>query len=67
MLVIYTCNVLGLKGAVTIACIVFLNVVTHFDRDSQDAFFYVLYRMIDTTVGIVLAVLINRIGFKENV
>ncbi len=65
IIVIYVCNFFGVKEATTIACIVFLNLVTNFNRDSHDAFLYVLNRMVDTTIGIIFGVLINRIDFKK--
>lgn len=65
IIVIYVCNFFGVKEATTIACIVFLNLVTNFDRDSRDAFLYVLNRMTDTTIGIIFGVLVNRIDFKK--
>lgn len=65
LVIVYLCNVFNVKEATTIACIVLLNVVTHFERGTHDAFLYVLFRMIDTTIGIVLAVFINKIQLPK--
>jgi len=57
---IYICNVINKKQAVSICCIVFLSIVANANRDVSDAFMYVLDRVIDTSIGIVLAMLVNR-------
>ncbi len=65
LMIVYLCNVFNVKEATTIACIVLLNIVTHFDRDIHDAFNYVFFRMLDTTIGILLAVFINMINIPK--
>lgn len=57
---IYLCVTLKLTGAVAICCIVFINVVLHTDRSSDGAFIYVFNRVIDTTIGIVCAGLVQQ-------
>ena len=65
LLIVYLCNVFNVKEATTIACIVLLNLITHFDRDNHDAFNYVFLRTLDTSIGIILAVIINRINIPK--
>lgn len=53
---IYLCNLLNLQGAIVIACVVFLSIMTH---NNHDPLFYSLGRLLDTFIGIVVALLIN--------
>lgn len=57
---IYLCVTLKLTGAVAICCIVFVNVVLHMDRTADDAFIYVVNRVIDTSIGIVCAGIVQQ-------
>ncbi len=60
LLLIYFCNIIDKKAAVAICCIVFLSIVANSNRDITNALGYVIDRVIDTSIGIVLAMLINR-------
>lgn len=60
LLVIYLCNVLGKSGAIPISCIVFLSIVANSNREIDSAFLYVLDRVIDTGIGVVSAMIIDR-------
>ncbi len=64
LFLIYICNVLGYRNSVVICCIVFLGIVTGFAGEASDIMYYVLNRMLDTIIGIGLAMVINRIGLK---
>lgn len=58
---ITVCLILRCKGSVAICCIVFLNIATHFERTIDSNVLYVVDRMIDTTIGILAAVLVNHL------
>ncbi|WP_102398675.1 FUSC family protein [Haloimpatiens massiliensis] len=55
--VIYFCNVLNKKSSITIACIVFLAIMTN--MKGQDPFIYSVTRLLETFIGIAIAVLVN--------
>ena len=63
LLPIYACNLIGRRDAVAISCIVFLSIAVNIDHTIRDAFPYVVNRMVDTGIGIVLAMLVNRFLF----
>ncbi|MBC8571445.1 FUSC family protein [Zongyangia hominis] len=65
LLAIYLCNILGRKDSAAICCIVFLNIATNFDRGIHNSLLYVMDRVIDTSIGIILAVLVNRFIFPR--
>lgn len=57
---IYFCNVIEKKEAVSISCIVFLSIVTNLNRGLENTEVYVFFRVIDTVIGIVWAVFVNK-------
>ncbi len=65
LILIYICNVLNKKNSVAICCIVFLSIVTNYSRNIPDTFLYVINRVIDTSIGIAIAILINRFIFPR--
>jgi uncharacterized membrane protein YgaE (UPF0421/DUF939 family) len=70
LFIIYLCNLIDHKTSVEISCIVMLSIIAHRERvcaDSWQALFYVVYRILDTSLGIVVAMLVNRwiFPFKE--
>lgn len=59
--IIYLCNLLKIPGTVSISCIVLLNIILNMDtRGVGDSFMYAVYRVLETLVGIVSAMLVNR-------
>lgn len=66
LLAIYLTNLLGRRESAAICCIVFLNIATNLDRGIQNSLLYVADRVIDTGIGIVLAVLVNRFLFPRH-
>ncbi|MDF2566686.1 MAG: hypothetical protein K0R90_142 [Oscillospiraceae bacterium] len=65
LIVIYVCKIIKKPEAVVICCIVFLSIVINFEHEKHDALIYVINRVIDTAIGIVLAVLVNRFFFTK--
>jgi len=63
LVAMYFCNLLNQKSSMAICCIVFLSIVTNFGRDIVNTETYVIVRIIDTTVGIVVASIINKYFF----
>lgn len=55
---IYACNLLKLNQGVSIACITFLSIQMGFS-DSSPAILYSFNRMLDTCVGVIIAIIIN--------
>lgn len=63
LLAMYFCILFNQRTSISICCVVFLSIVTNFGRDIQGTGAYVLTRIIDTTIGIVVATLINKYFF----
>lgn len=57
MVVIYMCNLLGWNKSISIAGIVFCVIMTNLD--GRNPVFYALNRIVDTFIGIIIAVLVN--------
>lgn len=55
---IYACNLLKLKQSISIACITFLSIQMGFS-DSSPAIIYSFNRILDTCVGVIIAIIIN--------
>lgn len=66
LLVIYTCNVVEQKSSVEIGCIVVLSVLIEWsDSAYSNTFMYVINRVIDTSIGIIIAMIVNKFFFKK--
>ncbi|SHH86208.1 FUSC family protein [Clostridium grantii] len=59
VVVIYICDSLGWNKAVSIACIVFCVIMTNLS--GRNPFFYSISRILDTFIGIIIAVAVNYI------
>ncbi|QGU96284.1 FUSC family protein [Clostridium bovifaecis] len=57
ILLIYVCNVLGYNKSISIACIVFIAIMVNLT--DKTPLFYSTYRLIETFIGILIAVLVN--------
>lgn len=70
IILIKICVAIGQKDSVSICCVVYLGImITH--RYEGDYFWYTLNRVIDTSIGIIIAVIVNRYlkvpeRFKKN-
>lgn len=60
IIVIYLCNLLKITKSVSIGCIVFLAIMTQ-TGESNYHIIYGIYRLIDTLIGIMIAVFVNYI------
>lgn len=66
LVVIYICNFIDRKNSIVIGCIVVLSVVIQFDYTNGDTFMYVVNRVIDTCIGIVVAMVVNKFCFAKH-
>lgn len=65
--VIYVCNVVNFKGSVEIGCIVMLSVIMlHSNIAYSNTFLYVIDRVLDTSMGIIVAMFVNKFFFKKS-
>lgn len=60
LLVIYLCNTFNKQPSVSIACIVLLCCIAQPSEEINDALIYVINRVLSTTFGIVIAMLVNK-------
>lgn len=61
--VIYICNLINRKSAVSISCVVVLVIIARLGDPMSSTFIYVIFRMMDTLIGILVAMLVNRFMF----
>ena len=59
ILMIYLCNILKRPGAINITCIAFLGVTTA--HAYSDPLFYATNRIIETLLGIIISILVNKL------
>lgn len=60
LIVIYFCNLINYQGSVVIGSIVLISVLSMYDRGVNSALIYVVDRVLDTTMGIIIAMIVNR-------
>lgn len=65
VVVIYTCNVFKWNGTIKIATIVFMAVLLGYDEGSR--FEYAFFRVVDTTIGLVVGTLVNYYIFPVKI
>lgn len=57
IVVIYICDLMKYNKSVSIACIVFIAIMVNLK--DQTPFYYSIYRLIETLIGIIIALLVN--------
>lgn len=65
LLIIYLLNVLNRQSSCMIGCVVFLSIVVNFNRTLEQIPSYVINRILDTVLGIVMASLVMAIPFEK--
>ncbi len=66
--VIYICNVINHKSSIVIGCIVTLSVIVQWsDSTYSNTSMYVINRVLDTSMGVVIAMLVNRFLFRKKI
>lgn len=63
LFMIYFLNIVNKKSSSQIGCVVLLSLLANKDRNISGAHFYVINRVLDTCMGIVIAVLVNKLIF----
>lgn len=59
LLVIYICNKINKQDSVIIGCIVLISIIAQPVKNLDDTLIYVINRVIDTLIGIIVAMVIN--------
>lgn len=59
VIVIYICTVIKRPGSVIISCIVFIGIMINY-ATQVDSYSYAINRSIDTAIGILIAIFINK-------
>ncbi len=69
LLVVYICNFINKKPAVSIGCVVVIVILARsgVSANASNTFLYVVQRVIDTLVGIFVATVINKFTFKKKI
>ena len=68
LLVIYICNVFGRKSSVEIGTIVILSILmSHSETAYTNTFMYVINRVLDTSMGVLVAMFVNKFMFRKAV
>lgn len=65
LLVVYICNFINRKLAVSIGCVVVIVILSRSGDSTNNTLNYVIQRVCDTLVGVGVAMLVNRIKFKK--
>ncbi len=65
IIIIYLCNILNWKKAITISCIVFMAIMLNQKRGTELS--YSIFRTVDTFIGIIIGMLINYFIVPPNV
>ena len=67
LMVIYLCNMMNKQSSVVIGCIVLVSIIAVPEKNVDGTLFYVINRVIDTSIGIVVAMLVNRFLLPKTV
>ncbi len=65
LLVVYICNFINRKFAVSIGCVVVIVILSRSGDSTGSTLTYVIQRVCDTLVGIGIAMVVNRLNFKK--
>ena len=65
LLIIYILNVFNRQSSCMIGCVVFLSIVVNFNRTLDQIPIYVMDRILDTGLGILMATLVTAIPFEK--
>ncbi len=65
LMVVYTCNVINKKPAVSIGCVVVIVILSRSGESTSSTLTYVLQRVSDTLLGVLVATIINKFTFNQ--
>lgn len=63
LLVVYFCNIINHKSAVSIGCVVIIVILSRSGEITSNTLTYVLQRICDTLLGIMVAMIVNKFMF----
>lgn len=63
LIVVYACNVINRKPAVSIGCVVIIVILSRTGDSTSSTLTYVIQRVADTLLGVFIAMVINRFTF----
>ncbi len=63
--VVYICNLINKKQAVSIGCVVVIVILSRSGANTNSTLTYVIQRVIDTLLGILVATVINKYMFAK--
>lgn len=63
LMVVYLCNIINHKSAVSIGCVVIIVILSRSGSITSSTLTYVLQRICDTLLGIMVAMVVNRFMF----
>ena len=63
LVVVYTCNVINRKQAVSISCVVIIVILSRSGPSTSSTLNYVIQRVLDTLLGVFVAMIINKFAF----
>lgn len=66
LIVVYTCNIINHKSAVSIGCVVIIVILSRSGANTSSTLTYVIQRISDTLLGIFVATVINKFTFVKN-
>ncbi len=65
LIVVYTCNVINRKQAVSIGCVVIIVILSRSGPSTSSTLNYVFQRVLDTLLGVFVAMIINKFAFVK--
>lgn len=65
LIVVYTCNLINRKQAVSIGCVVIIVILSRSGSSTISTLQYVIQRVMDTLLGVFVAMLINKFAFVK--
>ena len=66
LVVVYTCNIINRKQAVSIGCVVVIVILSRSGENTGNALDYVIQRVGDTLLGVLVATVINKFTFTKS-
>lgn len=65
LVVVYTCNIISKKPAVSIGCVVVIVILSRSGARTDSTLTYVVQRVCDTLLGVLVATIVNKFTFTE--
>lgn len=65
LMVVYACNIIGRKPAVSIGCVVVIVILSRSGQSTSSTLIYVFQRVCDTLLGVGVAMAVNKFMFQK--